>query len=168
MKSLIVKPEVKCEFENEMPIYPIVEEVPHMPQRNFKNHNNPLPITVNIIQQDNGGGVRDIARVAGEAFVAMKAHQDEYGNNISQHYAPNDKVNSLQEEVDTLKERALEGERTFATKNELENYVNQEEMNTRVREVEQAAIQGAKFAIENYGVANQMDFATEDDIDDLF
>lgn len=163
MKSLIVRPE----FENEMPIYPVVENVPHMPRRNFKNLDNSLPITVNIIQPDNGGGVRDIARVAGEAFVAMKAHQDENGNNISLHYASNEKVDSLQDEVETLKEKTSNVEENFATKNELQNYVNQEEMSEKVREIEQAAMYGARMAIENYGLPN-MDFATADDIDDLF
>lgn len=82
---------------------------------------------------------------------------------ISETYASNEKVENLKSEVENLKENA----ENFAEKNELENFVSHEQMSEKVQQVEQAAIYGAKMAIETYGLP-KMDFATAEDIDDLF
>lgn len=56
---------------------------------------------------------------------------------------------------------------TYASNEKVENFVSHEQMREKVQQVEQAAIYGAKMAIETYGLP-KMDFATAEDIDDLF
>ena len=147
MKNLIVRPE-----EN---FYPVVIEDNEIQTHDSKK----IPVQITVIQPKNN----DVARYAGEAFAAIRAQQDEYGRKISETYASNEKVENLKSEVETLKENA----ENFAEKAELENFVSHEQMSEKVQQVEQAAIYGAKMAIETYGLP-EMEFATAEEIDDLF
>lgn len=151
MQNLTVRPE-----EN---FYPVSVEENQFKAHALTPNQIPVPVQITVIQPKNN----DVARYAGEAFAAMRAQQDEYGRKISETYASNEKVETLKSEVENLKENA----ENFAEKNELENFVSHEQMSEKVQQVEQAAIYGAKMAIETYGLP-KMDFATAEDIDDLF
>lgn len=153
MQNLIVRPEHEKDF------YPVIVEDNKIQTHALAPNQIPVPVQITVIQPKNN----DIARYAGEAFAAIRAQQDEYGNKISETYASNEKVENLKSEVETLKENA----ENFAEKVELENFVSHDQMNEKVQQVEQAAMYGTKIALENYGLPDNT-FATAADIDNLF
>lgn len=153
MQNLIVRPEHEKDF------YPVIVEDNKIQTHALAPNQIPVPVQITVIQPKNN----DIARYAGEAFAAIRAQQDEYGNKISETYASNEKVENLKSEVETLKEHA----ENFAEKTELENFVSHDQMNEKVQQVEQAAMYGTKIALENYGLPEE-NFATAADIDNLF
>lgn len=206
MKNLIVKP------DNYYPVEIETEENRHFAEiaPHFTPHHS-VPVKITVVQPEKP---RDIARLAGEAFTAIKAQQDEYGNNIARTYANREDFEQVKFDVKDLKAKntienaeklssakniSLSGDaegsvafdgssdanisvnvknadkathdsegnvitENYATKNELQDYIRQEEMTNKIQEVEQAAVYGATMVINSLA----QNFATAEDIDSLF